>query len=357
MKTSYFEIKFLFVPLFLVGTLLLTGPAVSNHPLGAQEETEEQTNEQEQQDSDDEEEDRAPSQAESQFERAVEMYENENYEDAIRLFSRLRNYTSQPEIQQRAHFLLAESRYANRDYMAAYSLYQEYLQRYPRGEQLEHVVRMQLEVGFHLMRGEEYRDLLGVSILPAYQMGEDIVRELLSRYPYQEFSDDYQYRLANYFFENGNYEQAASEYEILLNTYPESPWRSNARFLMGQSLLNQINGIAYDTRALEEARNHFQTYLDEYPNGQRVDRVQELLKQTSRQQARKDYETAAYYRRVGKTSGAVFYFKEVIRNYPLTDWATRSMEALEEMDAEISEELHDNFLDARSQESGSEPSE
>jgi outer membrane assembly lipoprotein YfiO len=275
----------------------------------------------------------------SRFERAQNLFYQGRYERSIDLLDVIREQSGDRDLLVRASFLRARALYESGEYIEAYQSLESYKEDFPNNPYQDRIVRYQLDIGFQLMKGKDSRTLLGLPILPAEGAGERIVRTLLSRFPYKPYSDAYQYRLANIYFKRNTYEPAAEEYKFLLNHYEQSSWLPNARFLAGESYFRTVDELDYDISNLDKARSHFRTYVRQYPDQPNVGKARERLRMITRKQAEKKKRIAEWYVRTDRMSGATFYFKEIMRFHPGTKWADQAYTRLQELNADVEEDL------------------
>lgn len=291
------------------------------------------------------------------MQRAETLFYQENYEQALDMLEKIRRKGRSKYELEKASLLRARTLYQMGAYIESYEAFQAFTRNYAGTKYRDWVIRYQLDIGFQLMKGKQYRRFAGIPLISAASDGERIVRNLLSRYPYKSFSHLYQFRLANLYYDRKSYQAAAEEYEFLLENYEQSSWRPHARFLAGDSYFRSVEGISYDLSKLSDARSHFRTFVKSYPERPDVERAKQRLRKINQLLAERKFQTADWYERTGRRSGAIFYFKEITSLYPGTDWAERALTRLIELDAEVSDELkqrvetHDEpvILDARDQ--------
>lgn len=84
------------------------------------------------------------------------------------------------------------------------------------------------------------------------------LRQLLEDYPESTYREEARYSLGYLFFLNQDYDQAISEYEALIQTYPRDPLAPKAQYGIGDALFN--------AGRLEEAVEAYRIVLDRYPN-------------------------------------------------------------------------------------------
>jgi len=266
------------------------------------------------------------------YNRGLNQFEQDRFEQAREAFVRVTDTAQNNKLKARASYMKARCTFEGEDYIGAIDDFQSFSRAYPNSTLRREALRYQLDAAFKLMNGEQNRTLLGLPILSARGTGERVVRKILEEYPFEKFSDDYQYRLANVFYERNEYAAAAEEYLFLIDQYDRSIWRPSARFLAGVSFFRTVNSISYDTQNLDKAKKQFDKYLNRYPDGSFVDRARSYIQRINRKLAEKNLRIAEWYTRTGRTTGAIFYYKEVLRIYPKTDQAQTAVKRLRDID-------------------------
>ena len=249
------------------------------------------------------------------FQKAWLNYRNRNYEEAARDFMAL--FTSDPDGERGpdAMFWAAESHFQSGDFSTAGSLFRRYLRDYPAGE---HADAAHYALGWTYFRQadygsaiphfdtflQRYRDDAGsvpyrsdaqlrladsyfalkrypeavrvYGRLAAqgddyslYQIGQaysnsgdafeamNTFRGLLEQYPSSEWREEARYSLGYLFFLNQEYDQAIVEYDALISSYPLDPLAAKAQYGKGDAWFN-----SGDINAAVQA---YQGVLTEYP--------------------------------------------------------------------------------------------
>jgi len=164
---------------------------------------------------------------------------------------------------------------------------------------------------------------------------ENQVKDLLNAYAYEDWSVSARLRLAQALLAADRYDHAVLEYEWLLTDYPDSPFAPTARYRKGEALLSQYQGKSYDGEPLENARREFRRYLDENPEGDRVDAARARLKDTDELGAERDWTAYEHYRHLKRWRSAHFYLRQVLKRYPGTEFAARAAEELAGVEDEV----------------------
>lgn len=187
-------------------------------------------------------------------------------------------------------------------------------------------IRFQVEACIMGVRRGAGFDFFG--IIRGSQWAAKRGRELLTRFPYEDWSANARLRFAIALLDSGQFEEAVVEYEFLLNDFPDSPFTPTARYRKAEAHLSQFDGMDYDPQPLEDARREFRRYLDDYPAGDKAELAKARLGDVDELQAEKDWHTYEHYRHLRRWRAARTYLREIVRKFPRTTWAEKAREEL-----------------------------
>jgi TolA-binding protein len=122
-------------------------------------------------------------------------------------------------------------------------------------------------------------------------------RQITSQYPQTLWACEAQFRIGQYYYLHGNYEQAHKDYEKLLSVCPQSPRVCEAQYWIGASLLAEGGYV--------EARSAFEDVLASYPENNFSAWAQVGL--------------ADAYFKEGNYKRAAQEYERVLANYPQSD--------------------------------------
>ncbi len=115
----------------------------------------------------------------------------------------------------------------------------------------------------------------------------------------------------------------------LIRNYPESAWAEAAEYERVLSLLDAARAINYDGAPLAEAQWRLEMYEHLHPAGANRGKAGKALQQIRDYRAEKDFRVAEWYAFQDHTVGARFYYEEVVRRFPKTDWAEQAQERID----------------------------
>ncbi len=157
------------------------------------------------------------------------------------------------------------------------------------------------------------------------------------------FVDTAQYYLALSYFNNKDYAVAGVEFNRLALNYPSSVYFENAIFMRAASFFESTPGhYGLDQSDLQKATEQFEDFLIDFPESQLVPEVRQYLTVARSRLARKHFESAVVYKRIGALSAAQKYFQLVIDEFTDTEFAPKALFELAEINLKLKK-----FIEAR----------
>ncbi len=121
--------------------------------------------------------------------------------------------------------------------------------------------------------------------------------------------------LADAYFNDGDYENAALNYEEFLELYPASPRAKDALFRLGVCYLNLVKGPEWDVTFAEKAYSIFNRFIKRYPNDPRVKKAKEYRKIARKILAEHQIYIAGTYDMLRKFTASIKRYERVKRKY------------------------------------------
>jgi outer membrane assembly lipoprotein YfiO len=239
---------------------------------------------------------------------------------ALRAFQAIR--LSRIEVSLKEEALLEEARawILIDDRLDAHVAFVEFLERYPRSSRFPGAIRESFQNAIQLAEG---RGAVGVQA----------VRDLLNRFPREEISAEYAFRLGEYFFRQEEHGTAKPEFESVCRDYARTPWAEAALFRISLCDRRRFKGIAYDPRPLTDARRSLEKYLLAYPSGSLAGEARRELKDVKELQAQKALAVASYYEDRRRMTAARNQYAAVVKEFPDTAAADEARRALQKFPA------------------------
>lgn len=134
------------------------------------------------------------------------------------------------------------------------------------------------------------------------------------------------YHLGLSYYGNKDYSVAAVEFNRLALNYPASVYFENAIFMRAVCYYESTPGhYGLDQTELQKAIDQFEDFIIDFPESELIPEAQEFLKLARTKMARKYYESAVVYKRIGGYTASQKYFQIVIDDYTDTEYASLAL--------------------------------
>jgi outer membrane protein assembly factor BamD len=146
------------------------------------------------------------------------------------------------------------------------------------------------------------------------------VKAILTEVKYQcggrSMMDSVLYLTAKSLLAQNNAIEARSEFERLLQDFPESPFAEEARFRIGYCSYLESRIYERDQTETREAIRQLRGFVDSRPDSPFADSARVYLRECQEKLARKDFMAARFYEKVDKNESAVVYYKVFLEEHP-----------------------------------------
>jgi outer membrane assembly lipoprotein YfiO len=156
----------------------------------------------------------------------------------------------------------------------------------------------------------------------------EILRKVYEHQPTGDVADDVVLRIADYYWSNGQWQEAEDYYDKYCREYPNGEAVLRAELQRAKCAIENCRGARYDTTCLQLAYDRLRQFQAKYPEVAEKENVEGLMQAVRFRQAEGLYEIAARYRRAGQPLSAAFYAERLRERYPDTTWAEMAKEFL-----------------------------
>jgi TolA-binding protein len=284
-----------------------------------------------------------------EFLQAEEHFRREEYAKARRAFKALaKKYKDRP-LEEDILFMKAECEFRLDWLPTAQDTYAQLLTKYPTTRYMPQAVQRTYDIAYYWLedsrlvaegRRPNHPYSRYVNLFDRTRPWLDVdgraleAIELIQQYdPFGPLTDDAVMMAGAQSFTSDRFVQAATYYEQLVADQPQSEHAAKALFLSGQAYLRSYRGPQYDAADLDGAERMTRQALNRgeaYSPEQRR-RLEADLRAIHVERAKRDFEAGECFRRRLRYTSAKFYYRQVIADYPDTDWARRAEERLREL--------------------------
>jgi outer membrane protein assembly factor BamD (BamD/ComL family) len=274
------------------------------------------------------------------FAMAKSYEDKDDFDSARTLYEKVYEDYPTSEEAREAGWLAAGMSYRLDDIKAARKEYQDFHDTHPLDHLGELADRM-YDIGVRLYEDGQ-SGLIGLGILTTTEEGIETLTWLTEKLENSTRADDAFFYMGRVRLEAYMYEEAILFLDELIERYPQSEWRFEARFLKGEAHFRMNRGPAYDLESLRLAQAAFEGYLREVKRSpeqeaEYADRIEEAKQRIAaiRQRiAEKDILIADFYESVERPRAVRIYLRDAVTDYGNTEAGVEAGRRLDEMEPE-----------------------
>jgi outer membrane protein assembly factor BamD len=144
-------------------------------------------------------------------------------------------------------------------------------------------------------------------------------RQIVDNYPQSPLRPDAKLGIGESFLGEGSTESlvlSANEFREFLTFYPTNPKADQAQYKLAMTYVKQMKAPARDQSATKEALKEFQVFFDRFPNSQLAPEVKKQWREARDRLSEASYLVGFHYYRQKWYPGAVDRFREVLKEDP-----------------------------------------
>lgn len=164
-----------------------------------------------------------------------------------------------------------------------------------------------------VFRGKDYETIL------------KYLKEVQLRYTYSPYATLAELRTGDVFFEKGEYEQAAIEYEEFLKRHPGHQDASYATYQLARSYSRQINSPDQDPTETREALKWFNIFVEKYPDSPLVPKAEHRIVKCRQRLAKREIYIGNFYNKRKNYKAAAHRYGVVVADYSDTKQMPEAM--------------------------------
>lgn len=151
------------------------------------------------------------------------------------------------------------------------------------------------------------------------------LKEVQLRYTYSPYATLAELRTGDVFFEKGEYEQAAIEYEEFLKRHPAHEEAAYATYQLGRSYYRQLKSPDRDPTETREALKWFNIFVDKYPFSPLVPKAEHRIVKCRQRLAKREIYIGNFYNKRKNYQAAVNRYNIVVVDYSDTKQLPEAM--------------------------------
>ncbi|RLD11696.1 MAG: hypothetical protein DRI44_02980 [Chlamydiae bacterium] len=246
------------------------------------------------------------------YNRAVAAYDSKDYKSALKQFRKMQKEFPVSKHAVRGWEYIAQCENVLGDKYAAFEAYQKIWDNHKNFNKLPTITRNQMKIADDFFK------------LKRYKIAIELYSKILENAPYSDSAAAAQYSIAHSMLGRENYFAAKQEFRKLIKNYPGSQFVDDAAFNLGYVDYLQSTGKEYDQTATTQAIAEFRQFIHEFPSSPNVYDAQKYIQKLRNRKAASLFRTGEFYENIRSSKAASISYREVIDQYPDTDYAVRA---------------------------------
>ncbi|OFZ20165.1 MAG: hypothetical protein A2X94_09675 [Bdellovibrionales bacterium GWB1_55_8] len=162
-----------------------------------------------------------------------------------------------------------------------------------------------------------------------YQIAIDKFKSVKNKFPYSKFAAESLLRIADVYFLQESFLEAAVSYESFRDLHPKHEKAAYANFRIGKSYFMDIpENVSKDLSSAQKSLAAYNEFIARNPNSEFVKEAREDINRAREMLARKELYVGNFYYTRGHLGAAGPRFKKLIEAYPETQAATEAKQKL-----------------------------
>lgn len=274
--------------------------------------------------------------AKDQLEVAQAAFDQRDYKLALKASSYLVKTWPLSDYSPDAQYLIGRCYEARHDDEKAFKQYQKIFESYPKSDKLKDVLQRQYEIALRFLNGQHFKLWGVIPFFPDMERTAGLFDKIVQSGPYSEVAPQAQLRIGAAHEKRKEYIEAVAAYERAADRYHDQPViASEALYRAGMAYTKQARTAEYDQGTAGQAIATFTDFITLYPEDARVAEVNRIIGLLKAEQARGNFEIAAYYEEQKKWNGALVYYNEVLLQGPNSSHAASARERIDQIKKRI----------------------
>jgi outer membrane protein assembly factor BamD len=144
----------------------------------------------------------------------------------------------------------------------------------------------------------------------------NILVEVLAQCPGHNAYDSMVYYNAKSLLALKKYEEAKTEFDRIVQTYPSSAIYEESYYLLGYCMFLASGPIELDQNGTREAQSRLKDFIDLFPKSPFADSARFYSAKADDKFAEKEYQAARFYEKIEQWDAAIVYYRMVVEEFP-----------------------------------------
>jgi len=158
-----------------------------------------------------------------------------------------------------------------------------------------------------------------------YETTLKILKEVQLRYTYSPYATLAELRTGDVFFEKGEYEQSAIEYEEFLKRHPAHTEAAYATYQLARSYYRELKSPDRDPTNTREALKWFNIFVEKYPDSPLIPKAEKRIVKCRQRLAKRQIYIGNFYNKRKNYKAAAHRYGMVVEDYSDTKQMPEAM--------------------------------
>ncbi|MCK5851939.1 outer membrane protein assembly factor BamD, partial [bacterium] len=253
------------------------------------------------------------------YRRGVASYDYKDYKAAMKQFQKMQKEFPMSKHSVRGWEYIAQCENALGDKYASFEAYQKIWDNHKNFNKLSTITKNQMNIADDFFK------------LKRYKIAIELYSKILENAPHSDSAASAQYSIAHSLLEREDYYASKEEFIKLMQNYPKSQLIDDAAYNLGYVNYLQSTEKEYDQTATTQAIAAFRQFIHQFPSSPNVYNAQKYIQKLRNRKAASLFRTGEYYENIRAPKAASISFREVIDQYPDTDYALRARNKINEI--------------------------
>ncbi|MBN1353212.1 MAG: outer membrane protein assembly factor BamD [Candidatus Omnitrophica bacterium] len=268
---------------------------------------------------------------EEQFKYAMKLFKAKNYTQAAEHFNLLVSYFKESDLAPEAQYYAGRSYEKAGKYYPAFTAYQNAISNYPLSKRIDEIIEREYNLGMELYKKHSGK-LMGKEIMTDLDRAIEIFQKVRDNAPFGEYGDKAQFMIGQCYKKAEQYKEATEAFQKLTDEYPQSELVDKAKYEVAQCTYLASLKPDYDQEFTDEAIKEFKTMVKEDSSFTLSKEAEKTISRLEDKKAESLFKTAKFYEQQKHYTSAAIYYKEVLKNYPLSSFSDLARQRLIEIE-------------------------
>ena len=167
--------------------------------------------------------------------------------------------------------------------------------------------------GLRILEG---RNILWLFTIVNYDAAIEAFQAIIDNYPYSEYEEKAQMKIADAYFSDGRYEEALAYYQDFVDLHPQHPKVPYALLRAARCHYNQIETIERDQSATHQATEALERLIREHPYSEETREGEEMMIELRTRLAQNMLMIADFYLERTHWQSAAARYRRLLDEYP-----------------------------------------